>query len=74
MSAKRNIGLVGCGHWGRHILRDLVTLGRRVTVVARSAESRKRASEGGAAAIVEGVEALPRPFLARSRIWPCSTR
>jgi Trk K+ transport system NAD-binding subunit len=34
------VGLVGCGRWGRHILRDLVALGCEVHVVARSEESR----------------------------------
>jgi len=53
------IGLVGCGSWGRHILRDLVALGCRVTVVARSEASRARAREGGAEALVRSVEELP---------------
>lgn len=55
----RHVGLVGCGRWGANILRDLVTLGCRVTVVARSEESRARAAQGGAASIVGSVEALP---------------
>jgi predicted dehydrogenase len=54
------VGLVGCGHWGRHILRDLVTLGCEVPVVARSQESKARARDGGAAGIVEDVASLPR--------------
>lgn len=53
------IGLVGCGRWGRLILRDLVALGCDVPVVARSAESVSRAHEHGASAIVESVDALP---------------
>jgi len=53
------VGLVGCGRWGRHILRDLVALGCEVHVVARSEESRSRAREVGAAAIVPDVESLP---------------
>jgi predicted dehydrogenase len=52
------IGLVGCGRWGRHILRDLVTLGCDVVVVARSEESVARAREGGAARIVDAIELL----------------
>jgi predicted dehydrogenase len=52
------VGLVGCGNWGRHILRDLVSLGCRVSVVARSAESRARAVEGGAAEVVGTPDAL----------------
>jgi predicted dehydrogenase len=54
------VGLVGCGGWGRHILRDLVALGCEVSVVARSEESRARAEEGGAASIVGDVASLPR--------------
>jgi predicted dehydrogenase len=46
------IGLIGCGAWGQFILRDLLLLGARVEVVARSAESIARAEEGGADAIV----------------------
>jgi predicted dehydrogenase len=54
-----HIGLVGCGRWGEHILRDLRTLGADVTVVARSAASRQRAGQGGAADIVPSVGDLP---------------
>jgi predicted dehydrogenase len=54
------VGLVGCGNWGRHILRDLVALGCEVPVVARSEESKTRAREGGAAAIVGDVASLPK--------------
>ena len=54
------VGLVGCGSWGRHVLRDLVKLGCEVPVVARSPESRARAEEGGAALVVPDVESLPR--------------
>lgn len=53
------IGLIGCGQWGKHILRDLRTLGCDVAVVARSAESRGRAEQGGAGVIVDRVDALP---------------
>ena len=54
------VGLVGCGNWGRHILRDLVSLGCEVPVVARSSESSARAKEGGAVAIVAQIGSLPR--------------
>lgn len=53
------VGLVGCGNWGRHILRDLVALDCEVPVVARSRESIARAEEGGAATIVEDIASLP---------------
>ena len=52
------VGLVGCGRWGRFILRDLVALGCSVVVVARSEASRQRATEGGAATIVTSVADL----------------
>lgn len=54
------VGLVGCGSWGRYILRDLVALGCEVSVVARSEPSRGRAQDGGAAGIVPDVASLPR--------------
>ena len=53
------VGLVGCGRWGRHILRDLGTLGCEVPVVARSDASVARARDGGAAGIVGDVDDLP---------------
>ncbi len=52
-----HVGLVGCGRWGKHILRDLQLLGCRVSVVARSDESKARA--GSADAIFPSIEALP---------------
>jgi predicted dehydrogenase len=52
------IGLVGCGSWGRHILRDLKALGCAVTVVARSPASVERARAGGADAIVAALDDL----------------
>ena len=53
------VGLVGCGRWGKHILRDLLALGCEVPVVARSEASRGRAEEGGASAIVSRIDELP---------------
>lgn len=55
----RSVAQVGCGKWGQHILRDLVSLGCRVTVVARSEASIQRAREYGAAEIVPDVSLLP---------------
>ncbi|MBI4446861.1 MAG: Gfo/Idh/MocA family oxidoreductase [Acidobacteria bacterium] len=60
MSKKHAIALVGCGEWGKYILRDLRTLGCEVLVVARSPESRLRATEGGALAIFDSARALPK--------------
>ena len=59
MRAKFQIGLVGCGKWGRLILRDLVALGCEVTVAVRSEEGRASAQEGGAAKVVPAVDELP---------------
>ena len=56
---KHHIGLVGCGRWGQHILRDLKSLNCEVTVVARSDQSRKNAVEGGATNVVDTVSKLP---------------
>ncbi len=65
------VALMGCGNWGRHILRDLRSLGCDVPVVARSEASIGRAREGGASEVapeladldqVEGVViATPEP-------------
>ncbi|MGZ8708554.1 MAG: Gfo/Idh/MocA family protein [Gaiellaceae bacterium] len=52
------VGLVGCGRWGKHILRDLRSLECDVLVVARSDESVARAREGSARAVVEAVDEL----------------
>jgi len=52
------VGLVGCGHWGANILRDLRALDCEVRVVARSDASVGRAREGGAAAVVREVGEL----------------
>jgi predicted dehydrogenase len=55
----RRISLVGCGRWGRNILRDLLTLGCEVTVADISEEARDFARAAGAATVVCGVESLP---------------
>ena len=57
MTGSARVGLVGCGSWGRYILRDLLSLGCSVSVVARSPESRARAE--GADTIVGSVAELP---------------
>ncbi|MBI3829796.1 MAG: Gfo/Idh/MocA family oxidoreductase [Planctomycetes bacterium] len=58
-TAPLTIGLAGCGRWGRLILRDLVALGCRVAVAARSEESRRAAQDGGADTVVSNLEDLP---------------
>ena len=52
------IGLIGCGRWGKFILRDLVSLECEVWVVANSTLSMKNASEYGAHKIVGLVSEL----------------
>ena len=52
------IGLVGCGRWGQHILRDLLALGCGVTVVARSEASIARARAAGAEHVVADAREL----------------
>ncbi len=52
------IGLVGCGRWGQHILRDLLALDCTVTVVERSVEGRDRARGLGAHDVVAAVDQL----------------
>jgi predicted dehydrogenase len=62
MNGMTEILLVGCGRWGRFVLRDLGALGCRVVVVARSEESRQRALHGGAADVVPGLRELPLSY------------
>jgi predicted dehydrogenase len=45
----RPIALVGCGRWGRNILRDLASLGRAAVVIDPSAEARAAAAPLAAA-------------------------
>jgi predicted dehydrogenase len=53
-----SIGLVGCGRWGRLILRDLVSLGCRVAVAEHSEEGRAAARAAGAVMAVEHLHDL----------------
>ena len=53
------IGLIGCGRWGRLILRDLRAGGAEVHVATRGEQSRATAIEGGAASVVATVSDLP---------------
>lgn len=53
------IALIGCGRWGRHILRDLTSLGCEVVVVTVSETSLENARSGGASAIVSSIGELP---------------
>ncbi|MCX7286828.1 MAG: Gfo/Idh/MocA family oxidoreductase [Rhodobacterales bacterium] len=53
------IGLVGCGSWGRLILRDLITLGAKVAVASPSPQSRATALGLGASSVHVSVADLP---------------
>ncbi|MCY9514884.1 Gfo/Idh/MocA family protein [Paenibacillus apiarius] len=53
-----HIGLVGCGNWGRNILRDLKQLGVTASVVACSEASIANAIAYGADNIVASIEAM----------------
>ncbi len=57
--AARRIGLVGCGRWGRNILRDLRELGARVHVADPDPDARGRAQGEGAASVASEVTELP---------------
>jgi predicted dehydrogenase len=52
------IGLVGCGKWGRLVLRDLVALGAQVTVAA-TGERAQHAAAAGAISVVSHLDRLP---------------
>jgi predicted dehydrogenase len=53
------IGLVGCGSWGRHILRDLIALGASVPVADPAAPARAAAQLAGAVSTHATLETLP---------------
>jgi predicted dehydrogenase len=55
----RSIGLLGCGPWGRLILRDLRALGAEVHVWSPGAASRAAALAGGARTVHEHLDAMP---------------
>ncbi len=52
------VGLVGCGRWGKHILRDLNSLNCQTWVVANTENSRKNAQK--AHKIVRSINDLPQ--------------
>jgi predicted dehydrogenase len=53
-----HISLIGCGRWGRHILRDLVALGCDVAVADTAGEARRIAVETGAREVVSDLADL----------------
>jgi len=54
-----NIVLLGCGRWGKLILRDLKSLGVSVAVLAHGPISQANASAGGADVVVSEFHDLP---------------
>jgi predicted dehydrogenase len=54
------VGLVGCGPWGRNILRDLRLEGAEVTVVDPDPSARSLALAGGAARAVAAMDELSK--------------
>lgn len=57
METKR-IALIGCGRWGRYILRDLINIGCTVPVVEISEQGRKNAVQGNAQCVLASVQEL----------------
>lgn len=53
------LGLVGCGNWGKNILRDLNSLGCETWVVDIAEAGRKNATDGGAAGVSSRLDELP---------------
>ena len=53
------VGLIGCGRWGQHILRDLRSLDCEVAVVAPTSSGRDRARERGASLVFDRIDSLP---------------
>jgi predicted dehydrogenase len=67
------LGIVGCGQWGRHILRDLVSMGCDCVVADPSPHARERAVRGGASAAVASIAELPRDLAGYVVVTPAST-
>lgn len=59
-SLQIRVGLLGCGHWGKLILRDLVLLGCKVDVVAPGPESVRNSITYGANRIVATIADLDK--------------
>ncbi len=59
MTAATSVALLGCGRWGRLILRDLVAAGAEVHVWSISEASREAARSGGASSVSDDLAGLP---------------
>lgn len=55
----KNVALVGCGSWGKNILRDLLSLNCRVHVADIHADARNRALQQGAETACRHTDELP---------------
>ena len=55
----KRIGLIGCGKWGKNILRDLIQLGCQVYVVDIDSEARSQAIGNGARQALSNIDDLP---------------
>jgi predicted dehydrogenase len=64
---------VGCGQWGRNVLRDLLALGCRCVVADPSAQARDHALGAGAALVVDAPEQLPPALDGYVVVTPAST-
>lgn len=53
------LGLIGCGNWGKNILRDLNSLGCETWVVDIADAGRGNATNGSAAGVLSHVDELP---------------
>jgi predicted dehydrogenase len=53
------IGLIGCGNWGKNILRDLIRLQCAVYVVDIDSQTQRRACEAGAVEAYGRIDQLP---------------
>lgn len=73
MSEGLAIGLVGCGRWGRLVLRDLVSLGCRVAVASRDPAHLDHARAAGATLTVDSIAALPRDLAGYVAVTPATT-
>lgn len=58
MEKKLNIGLIGCGIWGKNILRDLIYLGAEVYIYEVDEKEKENASELGASGYFTKLEKL----------------
>lgn len=56
--SNKTIGLIGCGRWGRYILKDLKSMGCKVIVLALSEKTSKNAQQGQADVVVSDYSTL----------------